>query len=218
MEIPYIDIHTHKIINPQNVISLHSELWSRERECGSVSVKISKGVHPWDASKITPQELQEFFADRSGVAAIGECGFDFAHGRGNFEDQKSVFSYQITKSVELSLPIIIHSVKASAEVILALRGQSMEGVIIHGFTGSHQQAEAYLGEGYYISFGPSMLRSPKTQQALRAMPLDRVFLETDDSEMPIEEIYKFVSDLLKVNLEELKQKIAKNYERVVGTL
>lgn len=218
MEIPYIDIHTHQIINRRGVISLCSELWGREQKCSRDGVRSSRGVHPWDASKITPEELRNFFTDCTEVAAIGECGFDFANGRGDIVNQKAIFLYQVNRAIDLSLPLVIHCVKASSEVTGVLRELHAERVVIHGFTGSPQQAQAYLDNGYTVSFGLTMLRSPKTQQALQAMPLDRLFLETDDSQVDIEKIYGYVSDIKKVDLKILKEKIAENYERVVGTL
>jgi TatD DNase family protein len=97
-----------------------------------------------------------------------------------------------------------------------LAGFRLPAVIFHGFVGSPQQAAAAVRKGYYLSFDERSLGSPKTVEAMRATPLDRLFLETDDAAIPIAAIYERAAGLLGVPLTRLKQTIFENYERVVG--
>ncbi|MBQ6572336.1 MAG: Mg-dependent DNase, partial [Alistipes sp.] len=55
---------------------------------------------------------------------------------------------------------------------------------------------------------------PKTLEALRLMPLDRLFVETDESEVGIENVYERVAKARGVELEELKYKLEENYKKI----
>ena len=90
----------------------------------------------------------------------------------------------------------------------------LRAVIFHGFIGSVQQAERAVSRGYYLSFGVGAFRSPKTLEALRLMPLDRLFVETDESEVGIENVYERVAQARGVELEELKYKLEENYKKI----
>ena len=49
---------------------------------------------------------------------------------------------------------------------------------------------------------------------LRAVPLDRLFLETDDAETDIHEIYKKVADTLNMSVGELTERVQRNIKNV----
>lgn len=90
-------------------------------------------------------------------------------------------------------------------------------VIFHGFIGSPEQARQALDKGYFLSFGERAFASPKTLAALRTTPLWQLFLETDESETPIEEIYARAAAATGVGVDELKAATTANYERIFGT-
>ena len=75
-----------------------------------------------------------------------------------------------------SLPVIIHCVRAYNDLIPILRHYPHVTPVIHGFTGSPELAERLLQAGGYLSFGHRTAASPKTRQALAAVPVDRGFL------------------------------------------
>ena len=87
-------------------------------------------------------------------------------------------------------------------------------MIFHGFIGSAEQAQRALGKGYYLSFGERCAKSPKTIEALRITPLDRIFVETDESTVSIEQIYHLIASLRGISIEELTDAIEQNYNRI----
>ena len=95
-----------------------------------------------------------------------------------------------------------------------LAAYSLPAVIFHGYTGSPQQTERLFAAGYYLSVGPISLRSPKTEASLREAPLHRLFIETDDSDVPIEQMYTAVGALLNIPVPELKADIYQNFKTV----
>ncbi|MCA1747683.1 MAG: TatD family hydrolase, partial [Bacteroidales bacterium] len=68
-------------------------------------------------------------------------------------------------------------------------------MIIHGFRGSVQLAEDLLKYDYYLSFGEPLLESDKVREVFARLPIEKLFLETDESEAPIGEIYAAAAEL-----------------------
>lgn len=185
----YIDIHTHK--REPNCESLHAE-----------------GVHPWDAEEksICEQTLSK-------AQAIGEIGLDYAC-QVDRESQQRLFCQQLEVAERFSKVVVLHCVRAYNPTLAILRRYRLRGVIFHGFIGSPQLAEQILSQGYYLSFGANTQRSPKTVAALRAIPLDRLFLETDTSECKIEQIYSMAAKIRGEKVEDIINGIAENYDRL----
>ena len=91
---------------------------------------------------------------------------------------------------------------------------SLAAVIFHGFIGSRQQAERAVARGYYLSFGEVSFRSPRTVEAMKSVPLDHLFAETDESTATIESIYQRIARERGISTEELQEKIAVNYNKI----
>ena len=77
-----------------------------------------------------------------------------------------------------------------------------------------EQARQALAKGYCLSFGERTFASPKTLAALRGTPLSQLFLETDDSPVPIAEIYARAAEAKGVPEEVLQRTILDNYKRI----
>jgi TatD DNase family protein len=95
-----------------------------------------------------------------------------------------------------------------------LKGVALRGVIFHGFIGSSLLCQQLTKQGYYISFGFNALRSPKTMEALRSCPLNRLFLETDTTAKDINDLYAEVAKLKDIDIEELTENIYNNYTKL----
>ena len=145
------------------------------------------GIHPWDADKEDIAALGTLPAD---VQAIGETGRD------------------------RQLPVVLHCVRAFEPVMLELAAREPRAVIFHGFIGSPEQARRALEKGYYLSFGVRTFSSPKTLEALRETPPGQLFLETDDSDTGIEEVYAHAAAVRGTTVEALKRATTENYERI----
>ena len=165
------------------------------------------GIHPWDADKEDIAALGTLPAD---VQAIGETGLDYARGAGR-QRQLAAFRAQLALARERRLPVVLHCVRAFEPVMLELAAREPRAVIFHGFIGSPEQAARAVAAGYYLSFGPRSLRSPRTVRALGSIPTQRLFLETDDAPATIESVYATAARLLGMPLDRLKETIYNNY-------
>ncbi|MGF1764140.1 TatD family hydrolase [Aliivibrio kagoshimensis] len=121
--------------------------------------------------------------------AIGECGLDKVAAKtpAQWEKQRTLFKAHCSLAVLHNLPLIIHSRNAHSEVIEILKHKkpAAKGVI-HGFSGSYQQAMQYVELGFYIGVGGTITypRANKTRKTISKLPLSALLLETDSPDMP----------------------------------
>ncbi len=120
---------------------------------------------------------------------IGECGLDRVCTT-PYPLQLAAFEAQIQLSEHLRLPLVIHGVRTTDD-LLRLKRSTHQPWIFHGFRGKPQQLQQLLSHGFYISFG--FLHNP---DSLRACPLERLFLETDDTPQPIATLYATAAPVL----------------------
>ena len=206
----FVDIHTHHSL--QNTIGLRSYRLGVE-DCGSARDTYSAGIHPWDVCRV--DDAQQLLTDLHTLrcSAIGEIGLDKACDA-DFATQTKLFKQQVIIAHKRNLPIVIHCVKAQQEVVEILANHPTPAVIFHGFIGSFQQAEQLWKNGHYLSFGFCALKSPKTLDALRHCPAEFLFLESDTHEESINALYEQVAQLRGVSVEELRESIYNNYNRI----
>lgn len=189
--IPYVNIHTH-------------------RPTGRGIELRTTGVHPWDAAR---EPVDALLPLAEGVQAIGETGLDALRGPDR-ETQLAAFRAQLALARETGLPVVLHCVRSFGEVMRELAGCEPRAAIFHGFIGSAQQAREAVARGYYLSFGERAFASTRTLDTLRSLPSSQLFLETDDSPVPIEEIYHKAAEVRGAGVETLLKEIYGNYERI----
>ena len=213
MNTPYIDIHTHSCGPEAAVKKICVYLLGREKPVPDGS--FVAGVHPWDVGGADTSLLDFFIESHPSVIGIGEIGLDFARKDADKALQTEWLNKQLTIAGRLGLPVVLHCVKAYNEIQQALKKYHLKAVVFHGFIGSSELMQQLVKQGYYLSFGEFSLHSPKTAEALEQIPLERLFLETDDDPgADIHRIYGKVAVLRKITLEELKMTIANNYKQV----
>lgn len=206
----FVNIHTH---NPQN-----SGLEIGNFRLGADSARpespFSAGIHPWDCGMPEEQFGGLISALRNiPCVAIGEIGLDKVCDV-DWGLQKQRFQAQLIIAGERQLPVVIHCVRAFQECLTMLEKQALRGVVFHGFIGSAEVAKSIISKGYYLSFGTTAFASPKTLSALKVVPLERVFLETDTATTPIEELYTKVAQLRGIEISELKKIIIDNFNTI----
>lgn len=150
------------------------------------------GIHPWYASDQREGVIDRLrtlvMARPVGLVAIGECGLDL-RSHVPQEGQLGLFEAQIRLAIESDLPLLIHSVRANDTVAKMLRRlKPPRGGVIHAFSGSLQQAEAFWQLGFRLGVGGiiSFERANKTREVFRVMPLEALVLETDAPDMPLQ--------------------------------
>ena len=146
------------------------------------------GIHPHDAKDVTSETITELktLAANEKIVALGEIGLDFHYNFSKQPDQRRAFEAQLQIAHELNLPVIIHCRNAFDETIdileqfIRLNGQ-LKGVVFHCFGGTAEQARIVLDYGFYISFTGvvTFKNADVARQAAKAVPTDRLMLETD---------------------------------------
>lgn len=146
------------------------------------------GIHPWYVSEHTEDDLGALaaaLADHPGhCVALGECGLDRLHG--DVSKQYRWFEAQVDIAARANFPLVIHSVKTHDEVHEVLRRKQFSGrVLVHGFSGSYQQASKLIDLGCFIGVGGVIThpRARKTRDTIARLPVDALVLETDSPDM-----------------------------------
>ncbi|WP_313093471.1 TatD family hydrolase [Chryseobacterium flavum] len=170
----------------------------------------SAGIHPNDID-IHHIERQINWMESmmlQNCFAIGECGLDSLVSTDQ-KIQEEVFLRQIRISNEVKKPMIIHCVRKFYEVI-SFKKKADQAMIIHGFNKKRQIAEDLLKNNFYLSFGKAVLYNLSLQDIIRNTPSDKIFLETDNEDFNIEELYYKVSEIKGISLEQLNEQILEN--------
>ena len=164
--------------------------WDRVRETALAhdGLFYCLGIHPWFVEEHSEADLVELRRRLEGrpdrCVAIGECGLDRI--RGSLEAQLPWFEAQVALADKLNLPLVIHSVKTHDEVHGVLNRRQWQGrALIHGFSGSFQQAAKLVDLGCFIGVGGVIThpRARKTRDAVAKLPLEALVLETDAPDM-----------------------------------
>lgn len=189
----YYDFHTHRREQTPDVTAIVN-VTAREPWTGLAHVSV--GVHPWEVTERWREQVDEVrrVARRPEVVCIGECGLDKVRG-GEWEWQMQCFEAQMVLARELRLPVVVHCVRAVDELLRLRRGFEDVPMVFHGFRGKPQLAAQLLRSGIGLSFGPQF-----NAESLRvAFGHGQFWLETDDTDVPIEEVYERASSALSIS-------------------
>ena len=213
----FLDIHTHKAAQQKGVesiqsLSLTSDIFLAMPKTRAISI----GLHPWYA-RLDNLEIQlkylSVLAKQANVKLIGECGLDKLKGE-SLENQILILMRQITLAEQLNKPLILHCVKAFSELIeLKERLKVKVPMIIHGFNKNEELGKQLMAKGFILSFGAAILKQDSGAAKL-IQQRENFFLETDDYEISIEEIYQAAANLKKCSVDELKARIFENWNKL----
>ena len=147
------------------------------------------GVHPTRAIHTRWADRKKLWqlTTADGVVAIGETGLDYHYERKEQHRLKQYlwFFYQLGLARKRKKPVIYHVRDAHSDVLRILKRHPARklGGVIHCFTGTRQDAESYVALGLHIGIGGAILQQPERSESLweavKAIPLDRILVETD---------------------------------------
>lgn len=144
----------------------------------------SVGVHP-DYEDIEEPSVDELcrFAKEKKVVAIGETGLDYFRVLGDLSWQRDRFRTHIKAAIRSNLPLIIHTRNAAEDTLKIMReeGANHVGGVMHCFTESLDVALEAIKLNFYISFSGIVTFKNATdlKEVVKAIPLDRILIETD---------------------------------------
>jgi len=183
----FVDIHTHNSAQ-SDYSRIRNLTFDEARNTFSSTEKglFSVGIHPWNSDKFSEKTFSELkkWATDSRLVAIGECGLD-KNSIATIDKQVLVFKRQIELSEQVQKPLIIHCVGCFNQLFEIKKEMNPQQLwIIHGFRGKPELAKQALKKGCVLSFGEHF-----NAASVLVTPLDKLFIETDESKMSIEEIY-----------------------------
>ena len=210
----YINIHGHRQSNTieewvmQNLMA--KDFPPDDIENGYYSV----GFHPYNVGKVDEHETLERVSkatEHSRVLAIGEIGLDKSI-EAPLEDQLRIFEKQVEIAESANLPVVLHVVRAFNEMLGFMKAQQpVVPIIIHGYNGSPEMAEELVKAGFQISFGQAITgEHSKIIESLQKVPVEMMFLETDEGDMDIRELYQFAAELKGISEDHLRVQIFEN--------
>jgi TatD DNase family protein len=197
-------------------------------------VMASVGIHPHEADVHPDVETATLVekARHPRVIGIGESGLDYYYDHSDRGRQRESFRNHIAAARETQLPLIVHTRDAEEDtydILAEEMGKGAYPALIHCFTASGDFADKVLALGLYISIsGIVTFRNAKElQAAAKAIPLDRLLIETDSPFLapvphrgrPCEPAFvadtaRFLADLREEPLETLAEATSANFYRL----
>lgn len=150
-----------------------------KKEVDSKFVRVALGLHPeliGQYQKYIP-DMWRLLPD---AKYVGEVGIDLKTGKESRNLQLSFFEELIDKCNVFGNKILsVHSRAAAAEVI-SIIGENFNGkIILHWYSGTKQNQEQAISNGYYFSVNYTMLNSDSGKRIISNIPNDKILLETD---------------------------------------
>jgi TatD DNase family protein len=204
----------------------------------------SFGYHPWYVKERTSSWQKELvnLLDQM-PSAVGEIGLDRWIEGYDTPQQEEVFIWQFRLAAERNLPVSVHCLKAWGRLLEILQTEQRPkcGLVLHSFGGPKEMVPALTELGAYFSFPGYYAHERKLKQrdAFRAVPPDRLLIETDAPDQLLPEnlsnysitdsngkplnhpanltaVYQFVAEFLGRPIERLAQQVEANFLRIFG--
>jgi TatD DNase family protein len=145
----------------------------------------SIGIHPHEAKAYVdrPNMLDRFaaLAAQPKVIAVGECGLDYFYAHSTKADQERILRFQIELALAHDLPMIFHTRDAFDDFWPIFDAYPGIRGVIHSFSASPAELEQIIDRGLYVGLNGIMTftKDPTQLAAAKAVPADRLVLETD---------------------------------------
>lgn len=196
-------------------------------------VKPSFGLYPMDALSReaddenlfdVDDELQFLVDNKDAFISIGEVGLDYKNGKDK-QMQKAVFEKVLETAKKIDKTVIIHSRKAESDALDILESMEMKKVMMHCFSARKHLIKKAYDLGYYFSIPTNVVRLQQFQEMVKEIDINHLFCETDAPFLSpfkdkknepafVVESYKKIAEIKGMTLEEVKNNIWMNFERL----
>lgn len=144
------------------------------------------GAHPHEAKDHVDMTAADLvvLAQRPRVVGIGECGLDFHYDLSPRELQAEVFRRHIEAARQTGLPLVIHTREADdvmAAILTEEHAKAPFKFLMHCYTSGSELAVLVteLGGWFSVSGIATFKAAHDVREIIRAMPADRIIVETD---------------------------------------
>jgi TatD DNase family protein len=218
------------------VVAVGEDLADGERNLDLASrhalLRPAAGLYPTRLDLEQAEAMVSFVRrERENLVAIGEVGLDYWVVQDDSERalQREIFSRFIDLSLELDLPLNVHSRSAGRHAVSLLLERGARRVQLHAFDGKGSAALPAVEAGYLFSIPPSVVRSPQKQNLVRRLPLSSLLLETDSPVLGpnpdgrnepanITIAVAAIAEIKNINKEEVLEVVSENVLRLFGDL
>ncbi len=166
----------------QKLISLGDEF---------TEIYTAPGLHPCFMAEHQHSHLEDLQAlfdhENKNIVAIGEVGLDYFVKPVDRQRQVLFFEEQVKVAAGRDLPLLLHVRKAHDEVLQVIRRLNFKcGGIVHCYSGSLQQGQRYVDNGFKLGIGGVITyeNAHRLQNIVRSLPLSAFVLETDAPDIP----------------------------------
>src|SRR3989338_2321137 len=172
--------------------------------------------------------------------ALGETGLDYYRIPEGVDRQMVIQTQEQTVrahfdlATEANLPVIIHCRDAYPQQA-QLIGEYLEAGkltrrgVIHCFTGTLPEAQSFLEQGFFISFSGILTFSKELQAVAKALPLEKLLIETDSPYLTpvpdrgvrnepwrVKHVAQKLADLHGISLQQVADQTFENTKQVFG--
>ena len=143
------------------------------------------GIHPHESKTdiVTKDIILQSIKNNKKIIGVGETGLDFYYNHSDKKIQISSFINHIESSLELNLPLIVHSRNAENEtydILSSYKNKNLK-ILMHCFTGTDHFAKKLLKLNSYFSASGiiTFKNSIELQNTFKNIPLENLLVETD---------------------------------------
>lgn len=211
------------------------EEWEKAQTISDPYFDLAYGLGPDDKQDPDEDALAalEVVLKAGRLKALGEIGLDYHWYKDNKANQQAMFIKQLALAKKYDLPVIIHAREAVADTYKILKEHDVPRKgMLHCYSGSGEMAKEFIKLGYYISLGGPLTfkNNRKGKEVIKQIDLNYLLCETDapyltpepkrgtvNNSANVRYVYAFIADYLNIPLENLKETLANNYQRLFGS-
>jgi TatD DNase family protein len=190
------------------------------------------GLYPTELDPDQAERIETLIRNhRERWIAIGEVGLDHWKVKepADRELQREIFARFVRLSLELDLPLNVHSRSAGRHAIAVLLEEGARRAQLHAFDGKPAAAMPAVEAGFYFSIPPSIVRSRQKQKLVRRLPISCLLLETDSPVLgavpgernepaQVRVSLKAIAELKGLSEDEVSEAVTANARRLFGSL
>ncbi len=143
------------------------------------------GIHPHETNNDVVNKIdiiKNVNKDKK-IIGVGETGLDFYYNNSDKKNQIKSFEEHIEASIELNIPLIVHSRSAETETYNILKNFKNDSlkILMHCFTGSKEFAKKLLTLNSYFSASGiiTFKNAIDLQDTFKFLPIENLLIETD---------------------------------------
>lgn len=192
---------------------------------------LTLGIHPEDIVGMRDEQIErhlEFIKSRRDtIVGLGEIGLDYhwVRERDDISRCKDWFQKLLDFSVELKLPVVLHSRKAEEDVFEIVSRSDVEKVVFHHYSGNVTLAKQIVDRGYFISMPTITPTSKNLLKIAEKFPLESMVTETDspfNSPVPgklnvpnnVRVTIQKIADVRETNFQEIDSILTRNAKNI----